>query len=308
MIIPCWNGEAFVGEAIDSALGQTYPHLEVIVIDDGSSDGSLDVIRSFGARVRWETGPNRGACAARNRGLAMARGALIQFLDADDILLPEKLSRMVPVALSAGSQAMAICDGESERGGAAAEPMPLAYKGEDPVVFCLHRQLPTLSPLHWRENLERVDGFDESLPCSQERDLHLRLACAGLRFVHLPEALYKVRRQPGSLSAELLPILRQHRSIFARAYDKLSSAGDLTPARRAAFARALARDGRASVRFGEQALARAYFKQADAILPGAAAAVFGSRVLRAVAASAGPIAAERLCQLALSAGIRPHAR
>jgi glycosyltransferase involved in cell wall biosynthesis len=61
IIIPCYNAEEYVSEAIESALRQTYSNKEVIVIDDGSTDGSLDVIRSFGSRVRWETGPNSGA-------------------------------------------------------------------------------------------------------------------------------------------------------------------------------------------------------------------------------------------------------
>jgi glycosyltransferase involved in cell wall biosynthesis len=308
IVIPCWNGEAFVGEAIESALAQTWPNIEVIVVDDGSTDGSVDVIRCFGERVRWETGPNRGACAARNRGVALARGELIQFLDADDVLMPEKLARMVPVARAAGRDAVVICDWEEERLCGTARRISLCYRDEDPVVFCLERQLQTSSPLHWREKLKRIDGFDESLPCSQERDLHLRLACAGVRFVHVPEALYKVRRRAGSLSADFVPILRQHRTIFARACEQLAACGQLTPARRAAFARTLARDGRASVRFGERALARDYFFRADAIVPGAAVDVFGSRLLRAVAGTAGPIAAERLCRFALSLGIRPQSR
>jgi glycosyltransferase involved in cell wall biosynthesis len=307
VVIPCWNGEAFVGEAIDSALAQTYPNVEVIVIDDGSTDGSLDAIRSNGDRIRWVTGPNRGACAARNRGLALARGELIQFLDADDMLLPQKLERMVPVAVSAGRRAMAVCDWERESQGAV-ERMSLGYKEEDSVLFCLGNQLQTASPLHWRENLKRVGGFDESLPCSQERDLHLRLACAGLSLVHVPEILVRVRRRPGSLSDDFLAILRQHRTIFTRACEELAARCELTPARRAAFARALARDGRHSIRLGEARLARAYFAAAEAILPGSARSVFGSRMLRAVAASAGPVAAERLCRLALSAGLRPQPR
>jgi hypothetical protein len=215
---------------------------------------------------------------------------------------------VVPAALSAGASAVAVCDWVRENQGAV-ERMSLGYReGEDPVLFCLGNQLPTPSPLHWRENLERVGGFDESLPCSQERDLHLRLACAGVSFVHVSEVLYRVRRRSGSLSDDYLTVLRQHRAIFARACDQLAARGELTPMRRAAFARALARDGRASVRFGERALARDYFAEADAILPGATAGAFGSHVLRAVAQAAGPIAAERLCQLALAVGLRPQAR
>lgn len=68
IIIPCYNAQQFVGEAIESALGQTYSPVEVIATDDGSPDRSLNAIRGFGEAVRWESGPNRGGCAARNRG------------------------------------------------------------------------------------------------------------------------------------------------------------------------------------------------------------------------------------------------
>jgi len=102
VVIPCYNSQAYVGEAIRSALDQTHKNLEVIVIDDGSSDASLQVIKSFGQSVRWETGPNRGAPAARNRGAELARGEFIQFLDADDLLLPEKVETCLHAGSSAG--------------------------------------------------------------------------------------------------------------------------------------------------------------------------------------------------------------
>jgi len=89
VIIPCYNGEAYVRESIQSALDQSAATFEVIVIDDGSTDGSLEVIKSFGEKIRWESGPNRGGGAARNRGLELARGEWIKFHDADDVLLPE---------------------------------------------------------------------------------------------------------------------------------------------------------------------------------------------------------------------------
>ena len=69
VVIPCWNGERWVAGAIESVFDQNYPRLDVVVVDDGSSDRSLEVIRSFGDQIRWVTGPNRGACAARNQGL-----------------------------------------------------------------------------------------------------------------------------------------------------------------------------------------------------------------------------------------------
>src|SRR5438309_6069595 len=93
ILIPCRNAERWVGQAIESALGQTWPEKEVIVVDDGSTDSSLSIIKSFGDRIRWETGPNRGGNAARNRLLELASGDWLQYLDADDYLLSDKVAR-----------------------------------------------------------------------------------------------------------------------------------------------------------------------------------------------------------------------
>src|ERR1035437_936377 len=99
IIIPCFNAERWISEAIQSCLDQTYQPIEVIVIDDGSTDKSLEVIKSFGDKIRWETGPNRGGCAARNRGIKLANGSYLQFLDADDLLHPNKIaSQMLVIA------------------------------------------------------------------------------------------------------------------------------------------------------------------------------------------------------------------
>jgi glycosyltransferase involved in cell wall biosynthesis len=83
--------------AIESALAQDYPHLEVVVIDDGSNDGTAGVIRSFGDRVRSARQPNAGLANARNAGCRLARGELIALMDADDLCLPERITRQVQV-------------------------------------------------------------------------------------------------------------------------------------------------------------------------------------------------------------------
>src|SRR6202011_1477360 len=95
ILIPCYNAERWVAQAIESALRQTWPEKEIIVVDDGSTDGSLAIIESFGDRIRWETGPNRGGNVARNRLLELAHGEWLQYLDADDYLLPMKIERQM---------------------------------------------------------------------------------------------------------------------------------------------------------------------------------------------------------------------
>jgi glycosyltransferase involved in cell wall biosynthesis len=109
IIIPCYNAELYVATAIQSALRQTYQNREVIVIDDGSTDNSLNVIRSFGNKIRSESGPNRGASSARNRGLALARGKYIQFLDADDFISPNKIELHVAALEGTDENNIATC-------------------------------------------------------------------------------------------------------------------------------------------------------------------------------------------------------
>ena len=92
-IVPVFNGERFLGAAIDSILAQTYSPLEVIVVDDGSTDRTANVIGSYGERVSCVRQANAGPGPARNAGIRTARGELLAFLDADDLWLPEKLAR-----------------------------------------------------------------------------------------------------------------------------------------------------------------------------------------------------------------------
>ena len=105
VIIPCYNVEAHVGTAVRSALAQQGVELEVLVVDDGSTDGTAAVVEALlpeaGGRMRLLRGPHRGASAARNRGLAEARGTYVQFLDADDALLPGKLAAQWELAQGA---------------------------------------------------------------------------------------------------------------------------------------------------------------------------------------------------------------
>jgi glycosyltransferase involved in cell wall biosynthesis len=95
VVIPNYNCGRFLAETLDSVFAQTYPALEVIVVDDGSSDDSLEVLSRYGARVRIVRQANQGVSAARNAGICAARGVLVAFLDADDQWHPEKIAKQV---------------------------------------------------------------------------------------------------------------------------------------------------------------------------------------------------------------------
>ena len=98
VVIPCYNGAAYVREALDSVLAQTQPVLEVLVIDDGSTDDSAAIAEAYGAPVRVIRQANQGESVARNRGLDEAKGEWVAFLDADDLWKPEKLAAQLAVA------------------------------------------------------------------------------------------------------------------------------------------------------------------------------------------------------------------
>src|SRR5262245_64311987 len=94
-IVPVHNGERYLAQAIQSIIGQTYSSLEIIIADDGSTDGTRDVAAGFGGRIQYLHQLNSGAASARNLGLRGANGEFVAFLDADDLWLPEKLERQM---------------------------------------------------------------------------------------------------------------------------------------------------------------------------------------------------------------------
>lgn len=98
VVIPNYNYARFVGAAVESALSQTHREIEVIVVDNGSTDNSLEVLRKFGDRIRLVPQENRGQSGARNRGIAESKGEWIAFCDADDAWLPEKIERQLRAA------------------------------------------------------------------------------------------------------------------------------------------------------------------------------------------------------------------
>jgi hypothetical protein len=166
----------------------------------------------------------------------------------------------------------------------------------DPVVLTLQKIIGTPGPLYPRKLLADVGGFREELPCAQEYDLNLRLACRGATFYHLPEVLVTVRRVPGSVSSDSLRVLDQWAEIYWRAYRFLHEHGALTAERAEAFAAGLASHGRAYLRYGLTDRAMSRFRDAFQMHPsGGLRGAYGpwTRFLRRLV---GPVAIEKLVQ------------
>jgi hypothetical protein len=239
ILIPCYNAERWIKQCIASALDQTWPNKEVIVVDDGSTDGSLAVIRGFDDRIKWETGPNRGGNAARNRLLELSQGEWVQYLDADDYLLPDKISdqletienKNVDVVFSRVIQ-------ESSIDGKIFQEVALPPPSDDPWCLLVQWELPqTGGVLMKRRALEEVGGWKIDQPCCQEHELYLRLLCAGKTFLY-SKAYGAVYRQwpKGSVSRGNVPeVLQQRLEIVRRVEQFLQQHSQLTPQRRGAI-------------------------------------------------------------------------
>jgi len=187
VVIPCHNAERHLEAAVRSALAQDHPVKEVICVDDGSTDGTLALARRLESAhpgiVKAMAQPNAGASAARSRGLEAATGELVQFLDADDTLLPGKIGHQVRIAEACGSPGV-VAGAYRVMGpdGPLRETFPLD-EGDPWKALFLGRSGITSANLWSREAVLAVGGWNEEWRSSQEYELMFRLLRAGHRMV-----------------------------------------------------------------------------------------------------------------------------
>lgn len=193
VIIPVYNGAQFLPEAVASVRAQAYAPIEIILVDDGSTDHTAQVVQTLGADLRYVYQPNRGVAAARNHGLALAQGELIAFLDVDDLWPAQKLTQQI-AALSAEEEIQMVWGMTWDQ----------PYQGfvaptvTDQAVLRLTSCLGSL--LCRKEVFDLVGSFDESLLVSEDLDWIRRVQEKGIRVKQLPEPGLIYRRRPGSLT------------------------------------------------------------------------------------------------------------
>lgn len=211
VIIPVYNGERYLAEALQSVLVQTYQPVEVIMIDDGSVDESAAMARSF-PMVQLYSQPNQGVAAARNRGLKLARGEWLAFLDQDDLWLPDKLSRQMarlqhqPKAECVLTQQLIFLEAGFERPAwLRPELLDQAQPGLTPSTLLAHRSV-----------FAKVGEFDLGHSTASDVDWFFRARDAGIALETVPRPLVRKRVHSGNqsrlvkaLHAEYLQIARK---------------------------------------------------------------------------------------------------
>jgi glycosyltransferase involved in cell wall biosynthesis len=216
IVIPAFNSSEFIVESIESALHQTYSPIEVIIVDDGSTDDTREKLSSLieEGKVRYQFQPNRGLAAARNVGIKIAGGKYLQFLDADDLISPTKIEKQVQRLESSPAPAVCCCDyrffdGSNDSvfyGGD-------VFKGQFPLnnaeyLFefetVVHRWLFPASIF------EAVGNFDEDMPATEDWLFVWKLAASDTRFSYLDEPLALYRKHDNNMTGDFRRLAAGH--------------------------------------------------------------------------------------------------
>lgn len=243
--IPCYNASQWIAASVQSALDQSWPDKEVIVVDDGSTDGTIDVLRKFGDAIRVEQAAHGGANRTRNLLLKAARGEWIQYLDADDYLRTEKIERQFAEA-EAPELAHVIYSPILLERWKDGQPLPLAAEpidsGADIYTQLLRWQLPQTSGALWRkQTLEAIGGWDENpAQLCDEHDCYFRAIEAGCRFAFAPtpNAVYRIWSEETRSHGNQRSVIFSRTALSEALRDWLKARGHWTPAHDAAIGQA----------------------------------------------------------------------
>ena len=228
IIMPAYNAEKYLADSIRSVLAQTYSNWQLIVVDDGSTDRTANIVREFAdhdGRVRYIFQENGRLGKARNTGIANAVGSLIAFLDSDDLWIPNKLQMQLQALAENSadivfSNAYVFTDENPDNETETLQSSAGRLCG--PVFFdslIRQNQIPVLTVLLRKTTLDTVGLFEEAKPYHgcEDVDLWLRLAKAGFVFYGMPEALARYRRHANAMTAHasnvfkpMLLVIRRH--------------------------------------------------------------------------------------------------
>ena len=273
VVIPAFNRVGTIRAAVESVLSQSYADLELLVVDDGSSDGTMSALAGMSdPRLRLLANPcNMGPSAARNTGIRAARGDWVAFQDSDDEWLSDKLAKqMVRIALTGPGCVAAYCgmlidapkDGSLGPGGVRYYPDASLGAREGNLLEALLRRslISTQTLIARRDALLKIGGFDESLPALEDWDCVLQLARLG-SFAFVDEALVKQYFSPNSITRNRAKWASARERVVAKNLDLLQ----LRPKVLAGHYRSIAGESR---RLGQLAKAKSAIRKALGATPG----------------------------------------
>lgn len=232
ILVPAYNAERWLAEAIDSALAQTYRAVEVVVVDDGSTDATADIAAGYGERIVLVRQENRGLAGARNTALRHARGALIGLLDADDAWEPTRAERTVAWFEAHPDGAIVTTDAWIVAETTLTErryyrdhlgrdfPAPAAQ-----LAAIARHNFVFVAAVARREVFDRVGAFEESLRRAEDYDLWCRALLAGERIGLIDEPLARYRVRSDSLSADRVAQWEAHLRVVERHLEAFVAAG-----------------------------------------------------------------------------------
>lgn len=228
VIIPCFRQAQYLREAIDSALAQTYPAIEILVVNDGSDDDTEAVAKSYGDRIRYIYRDNGGLSAARNTAIAQARGMYLKFLDADDVLHPEQIAWQA-AALAGRTDCLAMTAVRLFRDGVPEQFQDhIPRQAHDLIAFLLSEYdawIPPIGFLVPTALVRSVGGFNESLRYFEDWDIFSRIGLEAPQLVTDSRVGAYYRLRPGSMSANRIGMMVTRTRLLNGLHDMVRDRG-----------------------------------------------------------------------------------
>ncbi|MDD5261014.1 MAG: glycosyltransferase family A protein [Methylacidiphilales bacterium] len=254
ILIPCHNAEPWIDRCVESALAQTHPDTEVLVMDDGSTDCSRELLRRFGGRIRVLEQERSGANQARNRLLSQAQGGWVQFLDADDELLPDKIALQLKEGVNTRADVLAggVISEIWRCGKPQFREVCSVDANSDLIELWLAWRFPQTGGLLWRkEALIRIGGWKEDLPCCQDYEVVMRAIQQGLVLVPTSNAgaIYRLWSEETLSRKNVLQTLEMRTALSFSMRDWLAERGRATDKLQSALGRSLLEMSRTLARY-----------------------------------------------------------
>ncbi|MDB4265244.1 glycosyltransferase [bacterium] len=241
ILIPCYNAERWITKCVESALAQTHPDKEVIVVDDGSTDESIVRLSEFGDRITLIEGPNRGGNFARNSLLEAASKDWLQFLDADDCLLPDKIEKQLAVASNESDLVYGPLTILQHDGDSITETVDAPDLTKDIYSQWINWRFSQTGTVLWKKkSLERIGSWNINYSCCQDNELCLRALKNDLKidYCEHPGACYRLWSEGTVCRKDPARVVEVRTSLITELLEHLGKSEKITPEHRLAATQA----------------------------------------------------------------------